>query len=216
MTYKAVIFDFDYTLADATVGIVECYNYAFAQLGLPLHSKNAICRTVGMTIANSFKHMNRTLSDETIDVLRAHFKQRADKVMLDCTKLFEHTKPLLQKLKANYIKTGVVSSKFRYRIEDVFKRDNIMQYIDKIIGIEDVEKPKPEPDGLLCVMGALGVDKKVVLYVGDSVIDGKTAQAAKVDFAAVLTGTTLKAEFVVIPYKVIVDNLSELAEFLRA
>jgi phosphoglycolate phosphatase len=214
MKYKAIIFDFDYTLADATEGIVQSYNYAFAQLGLPLQSKETICKTVGMTIVNSFKHMDNSLDDEAILILRSQFKKCADEVMLDGTKLFEQTQPLLHKLKVQGIKTGVVSSKFRFRIEDVFKRDNVMQHIDVIIGIEDVEKAKPEPDGLFCAIKSLGTYKNEVLYVGDSIIDGETAKAAKVDFAAVLTGTTFKEEFSDIPCKVIVSDLSELYDFL--
>jgi phosphoglycolate phosphatase len=214
MTYKAVIFDFDYTLADATVGIVESYNYAFKQLGLPLQSKITICRTIGLTVEDAFKQMGSTLDDKTLLELREQFRKRADEVMLDGTKLFEQTQPLLSKLKAQGIKVGMVSSKFRYRIEDVFRRDHVDQYFDVIIGVEDSKKAKPDPDGLLLVIETLGVHKNDVLYVGDSVIDGKTAQAAQTDFAAVLTGTTGKAEFADIPCKVIVDNLSELSEYL--
>lgn len=214
MRYKSVIFDFDYTLADATEGIVESYNYAFEQFGLPLQSKPTICRTVGMTVANAIKHMNSSLDEKTVEALKKLFIKRADEVMLDGTKLFENTQPLLYNLKSQGIKIGVVSSKFRYRIEDVFKRDNVYQYVDFIVGVEDVEKAKPEPDGLLCVIKALHGNIKDSLYIGDSIIDGKTALAAQVDFAAVLTGTTEKSEFADIPCIAIVNNLGEIFELL--
>ncbi len=34
-SFKAVIFDFDYTLADSSKGVVECVNYALRGVGLP-------------------------------------------------------------------------------------------------------------------------------------------------------------------------------------
>ena len=37
--------------------------------------------------------------------------------------------------------------------------------------------------------------KKDVLYVGDSIVDAMTAESANVNFAAVLTGTTSKVDF---------------------
>ncbi len=59
-----------------------------------------------------------------------------------------------------------------------------------IVGGEDVTCEKPDPEGLLKAVETLGRDKQDVLYVGDSLVDAKTAQSAGVDFAAVLTGTT--------------------------
>ena len=33
--FQAIIFDFDYTLADSSRGIAECINFALAELSLP-------------------------------------------------------------------------------------------------------------------------------------------------------------------------------------
>ena len=35
---QSVIFDFDYTLADSSEGVIECANYALGRLGLPAAS----------------------------------------------------------------------------------------------------------------------------------------------------------------------------------
>lgn len=49
-----------------------------------------------------------------------------------------------------------------------------------------------------------------VLYIGDSLIDAKTALAANVDFAAVTTGTTNENDFLQYPCIKIFKNISEL------
>ena len=53
-----------------------------------------------------------------------------------------------------------------------------------------------------------------VLYTGDSVVDAKTAAAAAVDFAGVLTGTTSFREFEPFDHICIVSDLAELMNAL--
>ena len=56
MPYEAVIFDFDYTLADATPGIVGCVNHALGVLGLADRPEEDIRRTVGMTLEDLVRY----------------------------------------------------------------------------------------------------------------------------------------------------------------
>lgn len=42
MNYKAIIFDFEYTLGDPTTEIVLNVNYALEQLGIPSKEKEKI------------------------------------------------------------------------------------------------------------------------------------------------------------------------------
>ena len=48
MNYKAVLFDFDYTLGDATEAIVAGFTYAFREMGLPIPDRDSIRGTVGL------------------------------------------------------------------------------------------------------------------------------------------------------------------------
>ena len=54
MNYRAVLFDFDYTLADSSRGIEDCANHALAELGLPAASARAVSETVGLSLAETF------------------------------------------------------------------------------------------------------------------------------------------------------------------
>ena len=38
-TFRVVLFDFDYTLADSSQGAIECINFALAEMGLPSNSE---------------------------------------------------------------------------------------------------------------------------------------------------------------------------------
>jgi HAD superfamily phosphatase len=52
-----------------------------------------------------------------------------------------------------------------------------------VVAMEDVEKPKPAPDGLLRIAGANPGTK--LIYVGDSIDDARSARAAKIPFIGI-------------------------------
>lgn len=111
------------------------------------------------------------------------------------------------------IKCAIVSIKFRYRIEDIVERDGLAQFIEVIIGGDDVKKPKPDPEGLEKAIMCLGLKKEDCLFVGDILVDAKTAKNAQVDFIATLTGTTAKKEFVEYGPLYTIENLGEMIGF---
>ena len=107
-----------------------------------------------------------------------------------------------------------MTTKYHYRIDQILDKFQIAGLVDVIVGAEDVKAEKPSPEGLLYAMEQLGADRSEVLYTGDSVVDAKTAAAAAVDFAGVLTGTTSSREFEPFDHICIVRDLAELMNAL--
>ena len=138
------------------------------------------------------------------------FREKANEVMSKDTVLYADTVNTLQLLKQSGLNTGIVTTKYHFRIVETLNMHGVMDLIDIIVGGEDVKVPKPSPEGLLLAIDSLNEHLNNVLYIGDSLIDAKTALAANVDFAAVTTGTTKETEFLQYPYVKIVKNLSEL------
>jgi len=212
MTYNTFIFDFDYTLAEATDGIVDSVNYAFKLLGFETASREKIRKTVGMTLKESFFELTGVSDKKLTDKFICYFKDMADKIMAKNTVLYDDTIQVLSQLKSMGCNTAIVTSKFHYRIDEILNNYSISELVDYIVGFEDVGTAKPSPEGILKAVSYLNVDKKNVLYVGDSIIDANTAKNASIDFAAVLTGATAAKEFVTLPHVYIVDNLTKLLE----
>ena len=52
--FQAVIFDFDYTLADSSQGAIECINFALTEMGLDCVPAEAACRTIGLSLSETF------------------------------------------------------------------------------------------------------------------------------------------------------------------
>jgi phosphoglycolate phosphatase len=192
---KAVVFDFDFTLADSSAPVTECVNYGLRGLGLPEASGDAISRTIGLHLSETLVVLAGEEQRPNADKFLALFGERADQIMSENTIIFPEVPGVLEGLKSQELSLGIVSTKYRYRIEDILGREGLLSHFDHIVGGEDVERHKPEPESLLLALDRLSVDRQEVVYVGDSITDAKTAKAADVGFVAVLTGTTFPHEF---------------------
>ncbi|MHC1694252.1 MAG: HAD family hydrolase [Eubacteriales bacterium] len=213
--YKAVVFDFDYTLADATTGIVDTYSYSLSTLGYPPQDAHSICLTIGMTVADAFTSFTGITERDKVEQFRETFRKRADEVMTAGTVLLPYARETLSYLREAGVRLGIVTSKNGYRISECFEHFGMSGAVDMIIGFDNVKQAKPSPEGLERVIDSFQIDKEEVLYVGDNVIDAQTAQSAGVDFAAVLTGTTARESFLDYNHRYIVKNLEELFEKTR-
>jgi len=209
---KAVIFDFDYTLADSAQGAIDCINSALALMGLPVASDEAICRTIGMSLQAAYEKLTgdsrRVRAAEFADL----FIRRAGEVMVDKTVVFETVRPTVTLLKQRGLKLGIVSTKFRYRIEAILRRDGLLSCFDVVIGGEDVPVHKPDPAGLLSAIERLACGPAQALYVGDALADAETAERAMVAFIATLSGVTPKEAFHSFKVHSFISSLLELPE----
>ncbi|MFZ6031383.1 MAG: HAD family hydrolase [Chloroflexota bacterium] len=213
-TFSAFLFDFDYTLADSSQGILECANFALAGLGLPAARAEAVYATIGKSLPDTLAALaGQEHTARTPEFVRL-FVQRADEVMVDRTVLYESTAATLHTLKAHGKKLGIVSTKYRYRIVDTLQREKLDTLPDVIVGGEDVQRHKPDPQGLYLALERLGNLPSEVLYIGDSLVDAETAQRAGVAFAAVLTGATRRSDFEQYPCVAVVESLASLESFL--
>lgn len=212
LKYKAVLFDFDYTLGDSTDGIVMSVNYGLEKLGYPAAERESIRKTIGLTLINTYFQLIPDGSKEEAVCFDTYFKEKADHVMVENTVLLPHALDTLKGLKKAGIKVGIVTTKYRHRIEKILKKYEASDLVDIIIGSDSVKNAKPDPEGTIAAMKSLDVSPSQVLYVGDSLVDAGTAKNAGVDFACVLTGTTQEKEFASYPCVRVMKDLSILSE----
>lgn len=208
--YKAVIFDFDYTLGDSTNGIVLSINHALEKLNLKTQDTKTIQKTIGLSLKDTLFKLSGIQDKEAVRKFTQYFKEKADEVMVDNTRFYEGVLEMLEKLGNEERLLGIVTTKYHYRIEQILAKNNAGNVIDVIVGGDDVKKEKPDPEGLLAAIEKLNVSKDQVLYVGDSIVDAKTAQSAGVDFVAVLTGTTKREEFLNYKHVAVEESVREL------
>lgn len=208
--YDAYLFDFDYTLADSSRGIVMCFRKVLQEAGFPDIDDDTIKRTIGLTLEEAFSQMTGEKDPAVLARWRQQYVKVADKEMNARTVLFPEVADVLKELRARGAKTGIISTKYRYRIEDFLSLHFDQLPVDLIIGGEDVKDPKPSPEGLLAAIRKLDVRPEAVLYCGDSTVDARTARNAGVDFAGVLHGVTPASQLSRYPHTAIISDLRQL------
>jgi phosphoglycolate phosphatase len=208
--FSAIIFDFDYTLADSSRGVTECINFALSEMKLPAVPAAAAHRTIGLQLSEAFIRLAGVQFAGKTDEFKRHFAIHADQVMNDLTILFDTVPSTVQRLKGEGKKLAIVSTKYRYRIAEFLLRINLLDYFDVIVGGEDVSCHKPDPEGLHHAIGCLNSSLEESLYVGDSIVDAEAARRAGIPFTAVLSGVTRREEFAGYPLAAVIDNLGHL------
>lgn len=214
--YNTYLFDFDYTLADSSRGIIQCFQNVLKQHGFTEISDYAIKRTIGKTLEESFSILTGITDAAVLEGLRKEYVKQADVYMTALTRLFPETIEVLTILKQQGAKIGIISTKYRYRILELLDKVLPEQTIDIIVGGEDVQKHKPSPEGLLLAMEKLNVSPEEVLYIGDSTTDAATAQAGNIDFMGVLHGETTYEELSAYPHIGIYPDLCILIKENKA
>ncbi len=177
-----ILFDLDGTLLDTLEDLTIGVNHGLAQFGLPTRTAKEIRSFLGngarQLVALSMPGLPTDPPvDEVLAAYRAYYKDHT----VDHTKPYEGILEALKELEG--IPMAVVSNKP--------DRETVSLCAAFFPGIlargERPECPrKPAPDMLYAVMKDLGVD--TCIYVGDSDVDVRTAQAAGVKCLSVLWG----------------------------
>ena len=212
--FQTIVFDFDYTLADSSPAVIECVNTAFESMGLPPVSAEAVCRTIGTSLPETLACLAGEQHRSRAEEFRALFRERSDQIMVDLTKVYPAVPAALQSLRAMGCRLAIVSTKYRFRIEETLRRDGLLDAFDTIIGGDDVECFKPDPQGLLLAAGRTNTPAGKVLYAGDSVTDAETARRAGTPFVAILSGPTRREELTGYSVEAFLDHVGELPAFL--
>lgn len=222
MNYRAVLFDFDYTLGDSTGPITFGYQSGLTAMGWPAPTTEQVRPTIGHTLQDGYTMLTGDADGARRDEFYHRFQaavgelaaRRGDTVMITQTKIFPHARELLSALKEAGVRAAIVSTKLGATIRAILDHNGMTPLIDLVIGGEDVTRAKPDPEGLMCALSQLGLEPRQVLFCGDTTIDARTAQAAGTDFCAVLNGTTTAEAFAAFPCVHIAPDLEELRGWL--
>lgn len=211
---RALLFDFDFTLAESSAGAIECVNHALVQLGLPAAEREAIRRCVAYPLPEVLARLTGIEDPQIAAIFSQFFIRRADEVMAPLTTLFPGIADALGELRQQGYRLGIVSTKYRYRIETILAHHGAVGLVDVIIGGEDVREHKPAPEPLFRALSRLQLTAAEVLYCGDHPVDAQAAAAAEVSFVAVLSGTSQRVEFADLPRVAMVKSVCEIPVLL--
>ena len=210
--FRAVLFDFDGTLADSYPAITASVNHVRAAHGLPPLPEDEVRRHVGRGPAHLLAHTVPGADPSDVARYRAHHPS----VMFTGTRLLPGAADAVAALARAGCRLAVCSNKPRPFTDRLLAHLGLADHFAAVLGPEDVARPKPAPDMLRAALPRLGVTASEALYVGDMVVDVQTARAAGLRVWVVPTGSEERDALAAAGPDRLLDGLGELPGLLDA
>jgi pyrophosphatase PpaX len=182
--FPVVLFDFDGTVLDSGEIILASMRHATQTvLGRDIEDEVLMAAVGGSGLNEQMRLLDESRVDELVRVYRAHNEPlHAD---LACCAGMED---VLTTLKDEGRRLGIVTAKRRATVALAFETVPIEHLFDVVVGSDDTERHKPEPEPILHALELLGAAPDDAVYVGDSPFDIRAAKAAGVHAIAVTWG----------------------------
>lgn len=215
---KAVLFDMDGTLIDASRDILVYLNATLKKYGYAEITLAEARRFVGN---GARKLVERAIKGKPCEesVLAGMIKDYNNGYNFcdgSRTVVYDGMAELAAKLKKEGYKTAVVSNKPQDGATEVVKRFFPTVGFDFVCGQRDGMKTKPDRDCVDFTLGQLGVTTDEAVFVGDSDTDFLTMKNACVDGVCVLWGYRNKEELSALGAKVFASSAAELYDKIKA
>jgi pyrophosphatase PpaX len=190
MQFPVVLFDLDGTLVDSAAVILGSFHHATETvLRRRFPDEEILARVGGTNLAHQMALLDPDHVDELVEVYREHNDPQYSE--LAC---FDGVIDVLAGLKSEGRRLGIVSAKRRPTIERVLLNAGMGEYFDAVVGSDDTERHKPEPEPILKALELLEAVPADAAYVGDSPFDVAAARAAGVYAVAVGWGGIHRVE----------------------
>ncbi|MFQ6081547.1 MAG: HAD family hydrolase [Candidatus Bathyarchaeia archaeon] len=213
--FKAVIFDWDGTLADTKKAVVESFRRVLAEVGCVVDGE-FIERRIGIgtrkILEEVLREGNITFDDRMLEELTRE-KVKIQTELSEVVNLFEGAIDLLDALYGR-IKMALATMSGRKVIDRLLSEKKIEKYFDVVVTADEVSKPKPDPEVFLLSATKLNLSPQDCIAVEDSIFGIKAAKAAQMKCIAVPSGAHTKEELQNEKPDLLVDSLVEKDKIL--
>jgi len=170
MKIKAVLFDLDGVLVDATEWHFEALNRALALFGYTISRYEHLTTYNGLPTRNKLEMLTVEKGfPRSLHALVNKIKQKytREEILRRCTPAFEK-EFMIHQLKRDGFKLAVCSNSIRESVELMLRGSGIFDLFDCLISNEDVKNPKPHPEMYLRGCEILGVKPSEAIIVEDA------------------------------------------------
>lgn len=183
---RAVLYDFDGTLADSTDLIMRCYRHTMRTHLGEVPPDDDWLSGFGMTLESQIARFARDAAEAgaMLDTYRGYQNTIHDELL----RPFPDAAETVAELERRGYRLAIVTSKHRRSALRGMELCGIVSHFDVIVTPEDVAEPKPHPEPVLFALRELGVAPGEALFVGDSPHDIAAGRAAGTRTAAALWG----------------------------
>jgi len=183
---RGIIFDFDGTLIDSYEAITESLNHVRSAFALPGYAVEQVRPMVGHGLE---KLIAEAIGPERVDEGVRLFRQSYAQLCERKTSILPQVKQTLDALDGRGYQMAIASNKPSYFARDILKALEMEHLFVEVLGPNDVERPKPDPEMLETIIMRIGLSPEETVYVGDMPLDVEVGRRAGVAVYAVPTGS---------------------------
>ena len=188
---KNIIFDLDGTLADTSSDIISSVNYSL--------KKKKIKKKI------NFNFFKKVANNGSVDMFIKLLPKKNNKFIIEINNIFinhyQNNICIKSKLKKNLIfflklckkkkiKLFISKNKKRKIAKLLIKKLKINNYFNFIAGSDTFRHRKPSPLHLVALSKKFNLNKREILYIGDTEIDSLMARKFKIHFVLIKNGYT--------------------------
>lgn len=215
-TIKAIIFDFDGTLAVLNIDFSLMRKQVMDLIGhFGVGEESIRERYLLEMIDEVYPMLWERNPSEAVD-----FYQKAHQILHEVElraagegRLIPGAEATLKALREKRLKVGIVTRNCEDAVRKVFP--DINDFCDVFVSRNSVKKVKPHPDHLTYVMESLKISGEEAVMVGDHTIDIQAGKRAGMKTIGVLTGRINREDFEQAGADYILRDVSEICKILE-
>lgn len=168
---KAIILDFDGTLADTASVIIQTIKGTIKELGLPSRTDEECRSVIGLRLIETppvlFPECN-----VDVDLYASTYRRLFNIFNTDgAVQLYPNVKETLAELKDREMTLTIASSRSNRSLTEYIVNLGLSDTITYILGADDVAEGKPNPEPVLKTLDELNLSADEVIVVGDTSFD---------------------------------------------
>jgi pyrophosphatase PpaX len=181
MRFPVVLFDLDGTVIDSGAIILASMRHAAKEvLGVEPRDEELMAAVGGPGLEAQMHALAPDRVQELVNVYRAH-NEPLHEGLVCCPGIDD----VLVRLKDEGRRLGIVTAKRRKTVELAFAQVPIAHLFETVVGGDETERHKPDPEPLLLALDRLGSGPEDAAYVGDAPFDIQAAKVAGIFSVAV-------------------------------
>ena len=214
---KLALFDYDGTIVDSAIMIVEGAIAAFRMCGLPDPNPQKVRENIGKPLAialDEYMPPGYNVTPEQISEAYRSWYAEQGRLGLQNEPLYTGVVDLLKELKADEWLIGIATNKSRIGLKNGLAKHDMSNFFD-ITLTTDENIPKPNPAMAIKAMKDLGIQDKFCVIIGDTINDIGLGVNAGIISVGVTWGYNDKNLLLTAGATHLVDNASDLSKLMK-
>ena len=214
---RLALFDYDGTIVDSAIMIVEGAIAAFRICGLPDPDPKKVRENIGKPLAIALDEYMppgfNVTPNEISEAYRSWYAEQG-RLGLQNEPLYPGVVELLKELKKNDWLIGIATNKSRIGLTNGLAKHSLSDMFDITLSTDE-NIPKPNPAMAIKAMNDLGVDKENCVMIGDTINDIGLGVNAGITSIGVTWGYNDKNLLISAGADYLVDDANQLNKLMK-